>query len=481
MPLSDFQTVIGLEVHAQLLTQSKIFCGCSTAFGAEPNHHTCPVCLGMPGVLPVLNQRVVEYAVRTGLALGCAVKPTSVWSRKNYFYPDLPKGYQITQYDQPICEWGELVIDTPSGEKTVRVRRIHLEEDAGKSVHDASASAGQSLVDLNRAGVPLMEIVSEPDLRDADEAVEYLKVLRDVLVYLGVNDGNLEEGSFRCDANVSVMPKGSTTYGQRCELKNLNSFRFLKQAIEYEAARQVDVLESGGKVAQETRLWDVNKGITRSMRSKEDAHDYRYFPEPDLQPLIVSDALRDAQAKSLPELPRAKRTRFMGQYGLPAYDARILTAERPLADFFEACAAHVPDAKKLSNWFLGELSRLLKEEGTPLSALRFTPAQLGELLATVEKGTVSANAGKDVLGEMFRTGRTPADIIAEKGLAQVSDVGAVEAVVDDILAKNAGEVEKYKAGKKSVYGFFVGQVMKAMKGKGNPGLVNELLKKKLGD
>jgi aspartyl-tRNA(Asn)/glutamyl-tRNA(Gln) amidotransferase subunit B len=354
-----------------------------------------------------------------------------------------------------------------------------MEEDAGKNVHDAGG--GQSLVDLNRAGVPLLEIVSEPDLRDADEAVEYLKALRDVLVYLGVNDGNLEEGSFRCDANVSVMPKGTSTYGQRCELKNLNSFRFLKQAVDYEISRQVDVIESGGKVSQETRLWDVSKGVTRSMRSKEEAHDYRYFPEPDLPPLHVSDAAIDAAAKALPELPRAKLTRFISQYGLPAYDARILTAERPLADCFEACAAHYADAKKLSNWFLGELMRLLKEEGTLLSALRFTPAQLAELLRAVDLGTVSANAGKDVLGEMFRTGKAPADIIAEKGLAQVSDTGAIEAVVDDILAKNAGEVEKYRAGKKQVFGFFVGQVMRAMKGKGNPALVNDLLKKKLGD
>lgn len=479
MPVSDFQPVIGLEVHAQLLTQSKIFCGCSTAFGAEPNRNTCPVCLGMPGVLPVLNQRVAEFAVRTGLALECTIRPTSVWSRKNYFYPDLPKGYQITQFDQPICEHGRMVIDTPQGEKTIRILRIHMEEDAGKSVHDAGG--GQSLVDLNRAGVPLLEIVSEPDLRDADEAVEYLKAMRDVLVYLGVNDGNLEEGSFRCDANVSVMPKGSTTFGQRCELKNLNSFRFLKQAIEYEIARQVDVIESGGKVVQETRLWDVNKGVTRSMRSKEEAHDYRYFPEPDLPPLRVSAEAIDAAAQALPELPRAKLQRFTSQYGLPAYDARILTAERPMADYFEACAGHYKDYKKLSNWFLGELMRLLKEEGTPLSALRFTPAQLGELLGAVDQGTVSANAGKDVLGEMFRTGKAPADIIAEKGLAQVSDTGAIEAVVDDILAKNAGEIEKYRAGKKQVFGFFVGQVMRAMKGKGNPALVNELLKKKLGD
>ncbi|MCP3101920.1 Asp-tRNA(Asn)/Glu-tRNA(Gln) amidotransferase subunit GatB [Myxococcus sp. K15C18031901] len=479
MPVSDFQPVIGLEVHAQLLTQSKIFCGCSTAFGAEPNLHTCPVCLGMPGVLPVLNQRVVEFAVLTGLALGCEVRSRSVWSRKNYFYPDLPKGYQITQYDLPICEHGRLTIDTPRGEKVIRVRRIHMEEDAGKNVHDASE--GQSLVDLNRAGVPLLEIVSDPDLRDADEAVEYLKALRDVLVYLGVNDGNLEEGSFRCDANVSVMPRGSDTFGQRCELKNLNSFRFVKQAIEYEIARQVDVIESGGKVAQETRLWDTNKGVTRSMRSKEDAHDYRYFPEPDLPPLLVTTATIESMGQRLPELPRPKLQRFVQQYGLPAYDARTLTAERPLADFFDVCAAKYPDAKKLSNWFLGELLRLLKEEAMPVSALRFTPERLAELLTAVDAGTLSNNAGKDVLGEMFRTGKAPADIIAEKGLAQVSDTGAIEAVVDDILARNAGEVEKYRAGKKQVFGFFVGQVMRAMKGKGNPTLVNELLKKKLGD
>ncbi|WNG24517.1 Asp-tRNA(Asn)/Glu-tRNA(Gln) amidotransferase subunit GatB [Cystobacter fuscus] len=479
MSLSDFQPVIGLEVHAQLLTHTKIFCGCSTSFGAAPNHHTCPVCLGLPGVLPVLNTRVVEFAIRTGLALGCTVKKTSVWSRKNYFYPDLPKGYQITQFDQPICEWGQLSIDTPEGEKLIRVRRIHMEEDAGKSVHDASAS--ESLVDLNRAGVPLLEIVSEPDLRGADEAVDYLKALRDVLVYLGVNDGNMEEGSFRCDANVSVMRKGATVYGQRVELKNINSFRFVKQAIEYEISRQVDLLETGGKIDQETRLYDPNRGETRSMRSKEEAHDYRYFPEPDLPPLHVTDAQLEAAAQALPELPRAKVSRFMSQYGLPAYDAKILCAERPLADYFEAVAQHFKDYKRLSNWFLGELLRLLKDEGGTVTTLRFSTVQFSNLLTAVEKGTISANAGKDVFGEMFRTGREPEAIIADKGLAQVSDTGAIEAVVDDILAKNAGEVEKYRAGKKQIYGFFVGQVMKAMKGKGNPALVNDLLKKKLGE
>jgi aspartyl-tRNA(Asn)/glutamyl-tRNA(Gln) amidotransferase subunit B len=479
MPVRDFQPVIGLEVHAQLLTASKIFCSCSTQFGAAPNANTCPVCLGLPGVLPVLNRRVVEFAVRAGLALECEIRRTSVWSRKNYFYPDLPKGYQISQYDLPICEHGKLTIDSAEGERVVRIRRIHMEEDAGKNIHDPAG--GDSLVDLNRAGVPLLEIVSEPDIRSAEEATEYLKALRDVLVYLGINDGNLEEGSFRCDANVSVMRQGATEYGTRAELKNINSFRFVRQAIDYEIARQVEVIESGGKVMQETRLWDVARGETRSMRSKEEAHDYRYFPEPDLPPLHVDDPLIDSARAGVPELPRAKLLRFKSQYGLPDYDAKLLVADRPLADFFEACAQRYSDFKKLSNWFLGELLRLLKDEGASVSSLRFMPAQFASLLQSVDRGVISNNAGKDVFAEMFRTGKDPQAIIGEKGLAQESDVGAIEAVVDEVLARNAGEVEKYRSGKKNVYGFFVGQVMKAMKGKGNPGIVNELLKKKLGE
>ncbi len=479
MAVSDFQPVIGLEVHAQLLTRSKIFCGCSTAFGAAPNANTCPVCLGMPGVLPVLNEKVVDYAVRAGLALGCRVNETSIWSRKNYFYPDLPKGYQITQFDRPICEHGQITVDTPAGEKVIRVRRIHMEEDAGKSVHDQSA--GESLVDLNRAGVPLLEIVSEPDLRSAEEAVEYLKGLRDILVYLGINDGNLEEGSFRCDANVSVMKKGTSEFGTRAELKNINSFRFIRQAIDYEISRQVELIEGGGKVVQETRLFDPGRGETRSMRSKEEAHDYRYFPEPDLPPLQVTRARVDEAQKALPELPRAKLARFQKAFGLPEKDARILCSERALAELFEACTRAYADPKKISNWLVGELMRLLHEEGGTWATLRFTPEQLGALLAQVDQGVISNNAAKEVFGEMFRTGKAPKDIIAEKGLAQISDASAVEPVVDEVLAKNAGEVEKYRAGKKQVYGFLVGQVMKAMKGKGNPALVNELLKKKLGE
>jgi aspartyl-tRNA(Asn)/glutamyl-tRNA(Gln) amidotransferase subunit B len=479
MAASDFQPVIGLEVHAQLLTRSKIFCGCSTQFGAEPNVHTCPVCLGMPGVLPVLNRRVVELAVRAGSALGCQIREKSVFSRKNYFYPDLPKGYQITQFDLPICEHGELAVELEGASRTVRIRRIHMEEDAGKSVHDTSG--GRSLVDLNRAGVPLIEIVSEPDLRGSEEAAEYLKALRDVLVYLEVNDGNLEEGSFRCDANVSVMRKGATEYGTRVELKNINSFRFVREAIDYEILRQVELIESGGAVVQETRLWDVDRKETRAMRSKEEAHDYRYFPEPDLPPLHVNLAWVEQIRFGLPELPRAKRERFVTQYGLSPYDAKVLTAERPLAEYFEAVVPKVKEPKKLANWFLGELLRLLKEANASVKDLRFSPEQFGALMAAVESGQVSGNAAKEVFGEMFRTGKAPGAIIAEKGLAQVTDSGAVQRVVDEVLAKNASELESYRAGKKQVFGFLVGQVMKAMKGKGNPALVNELLRKALGE
>ncbi len=478
MESSDFQAVIGLEVHAQLLTRSKIFCGCSTEFGAPANHHTCPVCLGLPGVLPVLNRQVVELAVRTGLALGCQVRPRSVWSRKNYFYPDLPKGYQITQFDLPLCEHGRLEFDVGGQMRLVRIRRIHMEEDAGKTVHDAAE--GESWVDLNRAGVPLIEIVSEPDLASSEEAAEYLKALRDVLVCLGVNDGNLEEGSFRCDANVSVRHREATELGTRVELKNLNSFRFVRQAVDFEVARQVDVILGGGRVVQETRLYDSVKNETRPMRSKEEAHDYRYFPEPDLPPLTLDDAFVEQARKALPELPRARHARFVSQYGLPAADAKFLVADRALADYYEAAAAKAPDARKLASWMQGEFARLLKEQGGTVSNLKVAPAQLAALLSAVDRGEVSGSAAKEVLGEMFRTGEEPAALIARKGLAQVSDAGALEAAVDEVLAKNTGEAEKYRAGKKQILGFFVGQVMKALKGKGNPALINELVRKKLG-
>ena len=475
MPIADFQPVIGLEVHAQLLTESKIFSGASTGFGAEPNLHTTEVCLGLPGALPVLNEKVVHMAVRAGLALNCQIRLHSVWARKHYFYPDLPKGYQITQYEEPICEHGNLVFPFGDTEKSVRILRIHMEEDAGKNIHQGA----QSLVDLNRAGTPLLEIVSEPDLRSADEAAEYLKALRDILVYLGVNDGNLEEGSFRCDANVSVMKKGATEFGTRVELKNLNSFRFVKQAIDYEIARQVELVEGGGKVEQETRLFDTQRGETRAMRGKEDARDYRYFPDPDLPPLVLEPAFVDGIKATLPELPLAKVRRYVDVLGLSEYDARLLTADKALAAFFESALAHYGDAKKLANWCLGELSRQVNEKGVALTQVKVTPVQLAGLLQAIDGKTVSNNAAKEVFGAMFESGRDAQSVIAEKGLGQVSDTGAIEAVVNDILARHPAEVAQYKAGKVQVFGFFVGQVMRAMKGKGNPQTVNELLKAKL--
>jgi aspartyl-tRNA(Asn)/glutamyl-tRNA(Gln) amidotransferase subunit B len=502
MPVADFQVVIGLEVHAQLLTRSKIFCGCSTAFGGEPNSHTCPVCLGLPGVLPSLNRRVVEFAVKTGLALGCTVRHKSVWARKNYFYPDLPKGYQISQYELPICEGGEVAIQVqgqdgsgrpggPAGggeagarEKRIRLVRIHMEEDAGKNLHDISPD-GSSGVDLNRAGVPLLEIVSQPDLRSADEAVEYLKHLRAILMYLGVNDGNLEEGSFRCDANVSVMRQGSDRLGTRCEIKNMNSFRFLGQAIDYEARRQVALLESGDKVEQETRLFDPIRGETRSLRSKEEAHDYRYFPEPDLPPLVVEDALVEEVRRTLPELPRARAARYQRDLSLSAYDAGLLTADKALADLFDSTLGLYgkdPEAaKRVANWLNGAAARLANETGLEPRDWKLTPSKLAAFLKLVDAGTVGGPGARQVFDETFRAGADPAEVLRERGLAQVSDQGAIEAAVERVLSANPGEVERYRGGKKSLLGFFVGQVMKEMKGKGNPGLVNALVKKKLGE
>ena len=476
MSVADWQVVIGLEVHAQLLTTSKLFSTAGTAFGDRPNSHTTEVCLAFPGALPVLNEKVVELAVRTGLALECRINGRSEWSRKHYFYPDSPKGYQITQFEFPICEWGG--VDLPQANKRVRIRRIHIEEDAGKSIHDALD--GHSLVDLNRAGTPLLEIVSEPDLRSADEAVEYLKLLRDVLVFIGVNDGNLEEGSFRCDANVSVMKPGAKEFGTRCELKNLNSFKNIKAAIEVETARHVEVLEGGGVIEQETRLFDDKRNETRSMRSKEDAHDYRYFPEPDLPPLLVSEAFVAEVKQTLPELPTAKRRRYVEALGLSDYDAGVLTQSRALAELFERChAAYGGDVKKVANWFLGEVSRLLNEKQVSPSAVRFTPAQFAELLKAVDASTISLNAAKDVFAELFDSGEAVAAIIEKKGLAQVSDVSALEKVVDEVIAANQKNAESYRAGRVQLLGFFVGAAMKAMKGKGNPKLLSELLEKKL--
>ena len=484
MPISDYQVVLGLEVHAQLLTRTKIFCGCSTAFGAEPNTHTCPICLGLPGVLPALNREVVEMAVRTGLALGCAIQARSVFARKNYFYPDLPKGYQISQYELPICVGGGVEIAVDGAEKRIRLVRIHMEEDAGKNVHDVSPD-GASGVDLNRAGVPLLEIVSEPDLRSVDEAIEYLKTLRAILMTLDVNDGNLQEGSFRCDANVSIMPRGSTKLGTRCEIKNMNSFRFLRQAIDYEVRRQVELVEAGRQVEQETRLFDPERGETRSMRSKEEAHDYRYFPEPDLPPVIVDDALVERVRRALPELPRARAARYRDALGLSAYDAGLLVADKGVADFFdrtlEAYGASPDAAKRIANWLNGDVARLANETGAEPGAWKLTPAALAAVLRLQDAQTIGGPGAKQVVDEVFRTGAAPEAVVRAKGLAQVSDEGAIEAAVDKVLAASAAEVERYRGGNKKLLGFFVGQVMKEMKGKGNPGVVNALLKKKLGD
>ena len=473
----EFEPVIGLEVHAQLKTATKIFCSCSTEFGAPPNTHTCPVCLGMPGVLPVLNRTVVEYTLRMAVATHCKINPESRFARKNYFYPDLPKGYQISQYELPIAANGWIRIEVNGSQKRIGINRIHMEEDAGKLVH--SPDRPVSMVDFNRTGVPLIEIVSEPDIRSPEEAGAYLRHLRSIVRYLGICDGNLEEGSFRCDANVSIRPAGSDTFGTRTELKNLNSFRHVEKALQFEILRQQDVLLEGGQIVQETRLWDAEKNRSFSMRGKEEAHDYRYFPDPDLLPLVIDDAWIDTVTTDLPELPEARKQRFETDHGLPAYDAALLTADRDLADYFEACLQHEANAKSVSNWIMGPLLALLNSRDLSAAQSPVSPGQLAELLDLISTGTVSAKIAKTVFEEMAATGKPPATIVEEKGLVQVSDSTAIEGVVQQVLDAHPEEVAAYRGGKSKLIGFFVGQVMKETRGKANPKLVNEILQGKL--
>ena len=486
-----WETVIGLEIHAQLSTESKIFCGCSTRFGDEPNSNTCPVCLGLPGALPVLNERAVELGARAALALSLEINERSIFARKNYFYPDLPKGYQISQYDQPFSERGELEIMTAERDEAghvrewrphkVRITRLHLEEDAGKNVHEGLPEVDRySYVDLNRAGTPLAEIVTEPDFSSSWQAYDYVNYVRRALQWVGASDADMEKGNLRCEANVSVRRKGDAEFGTKVELKNLNSVRFMQRAIEYEIERQINLIESGGHVTQETRLWDDRAQETRVMRSKEEAHDYRYFPEPDLQPLVVSKEFIEGVRAALPELPEARRKRFMDEYQLSFSDASQLTSERALADYYErAAAAAAGNARGAANWIRSELLRELETAGTPISACVVAPEELGALVRLIDEGVISGKQGKDVLVEMCATGKGAASIVEQRGLVQVSDASAIDPIIDEVIAASPQQLAQYRAGKETLFGFFVGQVMKASKGKANPKVVNERLREKL--
>ena len=477
--MSEYEAVIGLEVHAELLTESKMFCGCSTNFGAPPNTQTCPICLGMPGVLPVINRRAVEHAIRTALALHCAIAPTSRFARKNYFYPDLPKAYQISQYELPLSEHGHIVFALDGTERRVGIRRVHLEEDTGKLVHAGLMEESESsLVDYNRCGVPLMEIVSEPDLRTPEEAAEYLRHLRAILVYLGVCDGNMEEGSFRCDANVSVRPAGTVELGTKVEVKNMNSFKNVQKALEYEIRRQIRAAREGEALVQETRLWNADREVTLSMRSKEFAHDYRYFPDPDLVPLVVEPLWIEEIRRTLPELPEAKRRRFVQEHGIPKYDAGVLTSSKELARYYEACVQTHSDPKAVSNWVMVELLGRLNKDGKDIRESPIPPERLGALLDLLARGHISGKMAKEFFDEMYASGADPAEILQKKG-GQITDAGELERIVLNSVAAHPGPAAEYRAGKETALNFLVGQVMKATKGKANPKLVTEILKKVL--
>jgi len=473
----EYEPVIGLEVHAQLLTDAKIFCSCSTRFGAEPNSHTCPICMGMPGVLPVLNRKVVEYTMKMALATHCRINGACNFARKNYFYPDLPKGYQISQYADPLSEHGYVEIEINGGKKRIGITRIHMEEDAGKLLHDEHNPL--SYVDLNRTGVPLIEIVSEPDMRSAEEAAAYLRRLHEILVYLEICDGNMEEGSFRCDANVSLRPKGEEAFGTRAELKNMNSFRNVQRALEYEIKRQQYILEGGQVVVQETRLWDDSQGVTHSMRGKEEAHDYRYFPDPDLVPIMIGDTWIEEVGKSLPELPLEKRERLIIEYEISPYDAGVLTSSRALADYFEEVARLSGKPKIAGNWVMGDVLRFLNEDKRDIKNCPILPGSLAEMILLIEGGAISGKMAKEIIEDMYKTGKEPREIIEAKGLVQITDEEALKKAIEEVLAANPAQVEQYRGGREKLFGYFVGQVMKETKGKANPALVNELLKKML--
>ena len=478
--MMKYETVIGLEVHVQINTNTKIFCSCSTEFGKPPNANTCPICLGMPGVLPVLNKQFLEYAMKACLATNCIIAPINRFARKNYFYPDLPKGYQISQFEEPLGVKGHINININGSKKRIGLTRIHMEEDAGKLIHGENlGSPGKSYVDFNRTGVPLCEVVSEPDLRSAQEARAYLGELKSILQYAEVSDCNMEEGSLRCDANISLRPEGQKEFGTRTELKNLNSFKFVQKAVEYEVDRQARILDQGDQVIQETRLYDSDRGETFSMRSKEEAHDYRYFPDPDLVPVVVDKAWIEEIKKTIPELPEQKRERFVIEYSLPEYDAGVLTSSRELADYFEKCTSLFSKPKIISNWIMGDLLRELNKSNQLINECPVSPSSLVNLLKLVDRGVISGNIAKSVFEEMYQTGKEPITIVDEKNLKQITDDKAIDKMVEGVLQANLSQVNEYKGGKEKVLGFLVGQVMKASKGKANPETVNKLLKEKI--